>query len=256
MNLQNQLNLIYNDIDVDVRADTMRRPREGMTLNELLTELDEFKFDWWAKARKFQGGINQGQDSRVQLIIRQGPRYDQGGQPFDQYTNRQYQRSYQGFSYEQRSSYQNGPLRYQNTAYQTTQYSQFRQGYQSWQSTSYPNHQDYQGQGRYDQQSTQNLKSGQSLGQNQYSNGRALPSPTNRLQITSGPSGGASSSSGSQQRQPFRPLDNYNNQYRGNGNDSSNGNGYQSKTQRAYQINVIEDTELATNDIKMDDGIT
>ena len=45
MNLQNQLNLIYNDIDVNVRADIMRRSKKRMTFNELLMELDEFKFD-------------------------------------------------------------------------------------------------------------------------------------------------------------------------------------------------------------------
>ena len=52
INLQNQLNLIYNDIDVNVRADIMRRSRKRMILNELLIEFDEFKFDWWIKARK------------------------------------------------------------------------------------------------------------------------------------------------------------------------------------------------------------
>ena len=41
MNFQNQLNLIYNDIDVNVRADIMRRLRKKMILNEL------FIWIWW-----------------------------------------------------------------------------------------------------------------------------------------------------------------------------------------------------------------
>ena len=45
MNLQNQLNFIYNDIDINVRASIMRRLRKKMTFNKLLIEFDEFKFD-------------------------------------------------------------------------------------------------------------------------------------------------------------------------------------------------------------------
>ena len=45
MNLQNQLNFIYNDINVNVRASIIRRLKKEMILNELFIEFDEFKFD-------------------------------------------------------------------------------------------------------------------------------------------------------------------------------------------------------------------
>lgn len=45
MNLQNQLDLIYNDIDIDVRAKNLRRFKSNMSLNDLLSELNEFKYD-------------------------------------------------------------------------------------------------------------------------------------------------------------------------------------------------------------------
>ena len=64
-----------------------------------------------------------------------------------------------------------------------------------------------------------------------------------------------SSSNDFQQRQPFKPLDNYNNQYHDNDNDNDNDNNYQSKTQRVYQINVTENTELIIKNIKINDEI-
>ena len=90
MNFQNQLNFIYNDINVNVRADIMRRSKEKMIFNELFIEFDEFKFDWWIKVRKLQEKINQNQNNRIQSIIKQKSRYDQSEQSFNQYINRQY----------------------------------------------------------------------------------------------------------------------------------------------------------------------
>ena len=85
MNLQNQFNFIYNDIDVNVRADIMRRSKKKMIFNKLFIEFDEFKFDWWIKVKKFQKENNQSQDqdNRVQFIIKQRSRYDQKRQSFD-----------------------------------------------------------------------------------------------------------------------------------------------------------------------------
>ena len=45
INVQNQLNLIYNDIDIEMRIDDLRRLKTKMTLNELLSDLNEFKHD-------------------------------------------------------------------------------------------------------------------------------------------------------------------------------------------------------------------
>ena len=44
-NVLNQLDLIYNGIDIDVRAGNLRRPKEGSTVNDMLNDLDEFKHD-------------------------------------------------------------------------------------------------------------------------------------------------------------------------------------------------------------------
>ena len=41
----NQLNLIYNDIDVDVRIDIFRRFKNSTTINEMLNDMNEFKHD-------------------------------------------------------------------------------------------------------------------------------------------------------------------------------------------------------------------
>ena len=45
MNFQNQLNFIYNDINVNVRVNIIRRSRKKTTFNELFIKFDEFKFD-------------------------------------------------------------------------------------------------------------------------------------------------------------------------------------------------------------------
>ena len=45
INVQNQLNFIYNDINIDERIDDLRRSKTKMTLNELLSDLNKFKHD-------------------------------------------------------------------------------------------------------------------------------------------------------------------------------------------------------------------
>ena len=81
INVLNQLNLIYNDIDIDVRIDTLRRLKDSITINEMLSDMNEFKHDWWAKAVKLRSNINI-QNNRNQLS-RQNVR----SQQFDQYNN-------------------------------------------------------------------------------------------------------------------------------------------------------------------------
>ena len=81
INVLNQLNLIYNDIDIDVRIDTLRRFKDSITINEMLNDMNEFKHDWWAKVVKLRNNINI-QNSRNQLS-RQNAR----SQQFDQYNN-------------------------------------------------------------------------------------------------------------------------------------------------------------------------
>ena len=49
--VQNQLDIIYNGIDNEVRQSDLRRPKEGTTLSEFLQDMDECKHDWWARAK-------------------------------------------------------------------------------------------------------------------------------------------------------------------------------------------------------------
>ena len=42
----NQLNLIYNDIDVDVRIDILRRFKVNIIVSEMFDDMNEFKHDW------------------------------------------------------------------------------------------------------------------------------------------------------------------------------------------------------------------
>ena len=45
INVLNQLNFIYNDIDIDVRIDTLRRFKNNTIINEMLSDMNEFKHD-------------------------------------------------------------------------------------------------------------------------------------------------------------------------------------------------------------------
>ena len=45
INVQNQLNLIYNDINIEMRVDDLRRFKTKMILNKLLSDLNKFKHD-------------------------------------------------------------------------------------------------------------------------------------------------------------------------------------------------------------------
>ena len=45
INVLNQLNLIYNDIDIDIRIDTLRRFKNSTIINEMLSDMNEFKHD-------------------------------------------------------------------------------------------------------------------------------------------------------------------------------------------------------------------
>ena len=124
INVLNQLDLIYNDIDIDVRVDTLRRLKDSITINEMLSDMNEFKHDWWAKVAKLRNNINI-QNSRNQLS-RQNAR----SQQFDQYNNNnrqsQFQRQSSQFQSFQRQSFQS---RYSNNAYQNQSF-QSRQNYQ------------------------------------------------------------------------------------------------------------------------------
>ena len=52
MNERNQLNFIYNNIDIEVRVNNLRRSRNIIIINDYLKKLNEFKYDWWVKKNK------------------------------------------------------------------------------------------------------------------------------------------------------------------------------------------------------------
>ena len=45
INVFNQFDFIYNDIDIDVRIDTLRRFKNNIIINEMFNDMNEFKHD-------------------------------------------------------------------------------------------------------------------------------------------------------------------------------------------------------------------
>ena len=223
----NQLNFIYNGIDIDVRVDTLRRSKNNIIINEMLSDMNEFKHDWWIKAVKFRSNINDqnNQNSRNQLF-RQNVR----SQQFDQYNNstRQSQSQRQSFQ-SQRQSFQSFQFRYQNNAYQNQFFQQFRQNYQQ---TDYQQVVEYQNYKSIDYQVSYS-------NQNQYSNVRTLFISSNRFQITVDSTNVNASNSNQQQfmssRQFFKSLNN-------NQRNDYDDNEYAQRFQTTYQISVFDET--------------
>ena len=219
INVLNQLNFIYNDIDVDVRVDTLRRSKNNIIINEMLNDMNEFKHDWWIKVVKFRNNIDdQNNNNRNQLS-----RQDARSQQFDQYNNSnrqsQSQRQSSQFQSFQRQSFQS---RYSNNAYQN-QYSQ--QSRQSYQQAKYQNYKsaDYQ----IDYSNNQ---------ENQYSNARTLSTSSNRLQIIVDSTNVNASNSNQQQfmssRQSFKSLNN---------NQRDDYDKYAQRSQTTYQASVFDE---------------
>ena len=219
INVLNQLNLIYNDIDVDVRVDTLRRFKNSTIINEMLSDMNEFKHDWWAKVVKFRSNIDdQNHNNRNQLS-----RQDARSQQFDQYNNSnrqsQSQRQSSQFQSFQRQSFQS---RYSNNAYQN-QYSQ--QSRQNYQQAKYQNYKSINYQVDYSNNQ-----------ENQYSNARTLSTSSNRLQIIVDSTNVNASNSNQQQfmssRQSFKSLNN---------NQRNDYDEYAQRFQTTYQANVSDE---------------
>ena len=222
INVLNQLNLIYNDIDIDVRIDTLRRLKDSTTINEMLSDMNEFKHDWWTKIVKLRNNINI-QNSRNQLS-RQNAR----SQQFDQYNNNrqsQSQRQSSQFQSFQRQSFQS---RYSNNAYQNQFFQQSRQNYQQIDYQQIVEYQDYKS---IDYQVDYS-------NQDQYSNACNLSTSSNRFQITIHSTNVNASNSNQQQqfmstsRQSFRSLNN---------NQRDDYDDYAQRSQTTYQVNVSDD---------------
>ena len=174
INVLNQLNLIYNDIDIEIRFDTLRRSRKRATINDMLNDLNEYKHEWWTKTARLRDNNNTDSSNRNQLFRQDAKSFNQ----FDQYSIDSCQ--------QQRSSFQSqsqSQFRYQSNAYQNYQYIQ--QPRQSYQQQLKYQQSDYRPT-EYQQQKYQPNDYSQS---DQFSNARALstssnqPTSSNRLQI-------------------------------------------------------------------------
>ena len=137
--VKNQLDIIYNGIDPELRLLRLTRPKGS--LDDFMSDLDEIKYDWWTYASR---NTRHGQPQIPNRVVKSERTY----QPNGQYTSRQ---SYEG--YQPRSSNFQGPPRY---------YSSFRE-YQNNQNNAYPQQfqqsryqsNSYQPQGQYQYQSRQ-----------------------------------------------------------------------------------------------------
>ena len=119
--LRNQLDIIYNGLDAELRRD-LRRPKDTTTLEEFMSDLDEFKHDWWTYASRHRPSGGGGRDTATSNRSKN----DRPGN-YGQYNNRQgyqpnFQRPYPDF-------YGNN---WRNNAY-SDQYGRpaYNQGYQN-----------------------------------------------------------------------------------------------------------------------------
>ena len=135
INVLNQLNLIYNDIDVDVKTNTFRRFKNNIIINEMFNNMNKFKHDWWAKVVKLRSNINSQNN-------RQMSRQDARQQQFDQYDNKTLSSNFQRwFNFYFVNQF------YKSNVYQNNQYIDYFRNYDSqsydYQSQSYQEYQEY-----------------------------------------------------------------------------------------------------------------
>ena len=72
--VKNQLDIIYNGLDLEFRRD-VKRPEDATTINSFLTSLDDCKHEWWAYASR-HGGRNAG-FGRARGLPHDDPEWDQ-----------------------------------------------------------------------------------------------------------------------------------------------------------------------------------
>ena len=100
-NVKNQLDMIYNGLDPELRRD-VRRPRDSTKLNDFLEELDDFKHDWWTYAHRhgsrFDHGSRFGPQQSHQSHQTQQNRQPQNGRSTN---NGQYQSQVQTRPFQQ-----------------------------------------------------------------------------------------------------------------------------------------------------------
>ena len=146
-NVRNQLDMIYNGLDADLRRD-IRRPRDNTSLNDFLEDLDDYKHDWWTYAHRHGQRFapqqtSQNRQNRPGDSGRNNGQYQPQNRPPQQQLQQQ-PRSGQsfpnGYQYQQprQSSNQNAqqnvqfsrPFNGQNTAFQRPFNAQNNQTFQ------------------------------------------------------------------------------------------------------------------------------
>ena len=219
--LKNQLDFIFNGIDLEIRSSDIRRPRDDTTLSSFLADIDDVKHDWWERGTKNRSSSSYTSNK---------PARPEQRQQTGQYSNRQGTSSgYGNTSYQNRPnrgfqpSFQSRPFnQYGQSAYNNQQYpQQQRQSYGGYQANQYG----YNQQPRYGQspQGYPNQSGFQSQSSSAPKPSPALPTAPQRLQITAGQ---ASADGSNSSRQPFRPAE----------------NSYRPRTQRAYPASVEDET--------------
>lgn len=208
--VKNQLDIIYNGIDLELRRD-VKKPEHGTTINAFLTALDECKHEWWMYASR-HGGRNAGSG-----LTSQGSR--QQNRPADNRGN-----------YNQFQSRQQGPGFGQQPFYGRQSYQPY---YQPFPSRQFNNSNAYQPQ--------QQQQYGQSSSQ-QPPRQQGLPPPRQPLQITAPPNAsGSTSSNRPQAGNGFPRREDRGNQGQGFQRPWQQRNG--GYRQKAYQASADENEE-------------
>lgn len=241
--VKNQLDIIYNGIDLELRRD-IKRPDENVTINTFLTTLDESKHEWWAYAHR-HGGRNAGS----------------GSTPGSSFQAARQSRSYENRPAGQYGQYNNSFSRSGGGQSSFVQPS-LRPGYQAerppYRPELQPRYPNYQNSQAY--QSPQQLPlrypnyPSRPAQPDQRSNGNQVGTLAQRLQITGPPNRSGfppPQTQGQQQPRPFQPAFNGMNrpsQYPARPQYNSGNRFQQPQQQRAYQASEDNPEEGTLDD--------
>ena len=115
--VKNQLDIIYNGMDPELRRD-LKKPRERTKLNDFLEELDDFKHDWWTYAHRRNARMAPQSSSSSQMNRNNG-QYQSQNRPLPQ----QQQPQNRPFQQQQQNA-RSGPFSNGNQYQQPRQYGQ------------------------------------------------------------------------------------------------------------------------------------
>lgn len=128
--VRNQLDIIYNGLDPELRRD-IRRPKDTTTLQEFLADLDDYKHDWWTYASRTRGGSGGNRDTQAAVNRTRG-----NDRPVNAGQHGQYNSSRQGgFQPSNQFNWNRQPPFYQSYQNRLNTYSDqyARPGYQGYQ---------------------------------------------------------------------------------------------------------------------------